>query len=144
MLAEVDRGERVSLYRARKQIEEAKDLKGGLSAASWFLGGQVKSTITCQATPKGILASKIKEAIGKSSDGQTRLVLEDGGAPVTLGLKVKDPFHNPVCQFGDPDCWVTDGKCGKMIEKQHSGTSMNDKLERGRGTGVIRIQASVT
>ena len=31
-----------------------------------------------------------------------------------------------------------------MIEKQHAGTSMNDKLERGRGTGIFRIQASVT
>ena len=31
-----------------------------------------------------------------------------------------------------------------MIEKQQSGTSMNDKLEMGRGTGIIRIQAGVT
>ena len=155
---------------------------------------------------------------------------------------MKDPFHNQECQFGDPNCWVAKGKCGKMscvycivgntcneeidpqvrqdiqqpggikashyigmtatslhnrqldhrkgheknkpnnpmvkhdiechqgnkqtytskfigedrgllplsmkeaimIEKQHAGTSMNDKLERGRGTGIVRIQASVT
>ena len=31
-----------------------------------------------------------------------------------------------------------------MIEKQHAGTSMNDKLERGRGTGIVRIQANIT
>ena len=31
-----------------------------------------------------------------------------------------------------------------MIEKQHAGTSMNDKHEKGRGTGIVRIQASVT
>ena len=31
-----------------------------------------------------------------------------------------------------------------MIEKQTHGTSINDKLERGRGTGMIRIQAGVT
>ena len=31
-----------------------------------------------------------------------------------------------------------------MIEKQTHGTSINDKMERGRGTGVIRIQAGVT
>ena len=221
---------------------EAKDLKGGLSAASWFLGGQVKSTITCQATPGGILASNLKAALGTTKDGQTRMVLEDGGAPITLGLKVKDPFHKDECQFGDPDCWVAKGKCGKMscvycvvcnacneeidpevrqdiqqpggikaahyigmtatslhnrqlahrkghnknkpnnpmekhdrechqgvkqsytakfigeergllplsmkeailIEKQHAGTSMNDKLERGRGTGIVRIQAEIT
>ena len=47
MLEEIVKGERTSLYRDRKEIERAKDLKGGLSAASWFLGGQVKSTISC-------------------------------------------------------------------------------------------------
>ena len=31
-----------------------------------------------------------------------------------------------------------------MIERQTHGTSINDKLERGRGTGIIRIQAGVT
>ena len=31
-----------------------------------------------------------------------------------------------------------------MIEKQHEGTSMNDKHEQGRGTGIVRIRASVT
>ena len=31
-----------------------------------------------------------------------------------------------------------------MIVKQHHGTSINDKLERGKGTGIIRIQAGVT
>ena len=31
-----------------------------------------------------------------------------------------------------------------MIEKQHFGTCINDKLERGKGTEVIRIEASFT
>ena len=31
-----------------------------------------------------------------------------------------------------------------LIESQISGTSMNDKLEKGRGTGIIRVQAGVT
>ena len=62
-----------------------------------------------------MLASKIKKAIGNTKDGQTRLILEDGGAPVTLGLKVKDLFGVPICQFGDPECWVSEGKCGKMF-----------------------------
>ena len=53
MLDEVNRGERVLLFRERKHIEEAKDLKGGLSAASWYLGGQVKTTVSCQATQEG-------------------------------------------------------------------------------------------
>ena len=33
---------------------------------------------------------------------------------------------------------------GGKIEKQHAGTSMNDKHEQGRGTGIVRIRASVT
>ena len=230
------------IFRVREQIQEAKDAKGGLSAASWFLGGQVKATISCQATPGGVLAERIKKAIGTAKDGQTRLVLEDGGAPITLGLKKKDPFEKKECKFGDPQCWIKDGKCHKMsciynitcntcqeevdpeirqshqepggtktshyigmtatslhnrhkshrdghrrgdpsnpmtrhdidahngikqeytamflgeergllplamkealmIEKQTHGTSMNDKMERGKGTGIIRIQAGVT
>ena len=51
-----------------------------------FLGGQVKSTISCQATPGGILASNIKEVLDKT-DVQIKPVLEDEGAPITLGLK---------------------------------------------------------
>ena len=89
MIAEVERGERTSLFRVREQIQEAKDAKGGLSAASWFLGGQVKATVTCQATPGGILADALRKAIGTTRDGQKRLTLEDGGAPVTIGLQVK-------------------------------------------------------
>ena len=73
--------------------------------------------MSCQATPGGVLAAKIKKVIETTKDGQVRLVLEDGGAPVTLGLKVKDPFSIPVCQFGDPDCWVAEGvgKCSASI-----------------------------
>ena len=114
MIAEVERGERTSLFRVREQIQEAKDAKGGLSAASWFLGGQVKATISCQATPGGVLAETLRKAIGTSKDGQTRLVLEDGGAPITIGLKKKDPFETTTCKFGDPECWVSDGKYHKM------------------------------
>ena len=50
------------------------------------------------------MAAKIKEAIRTTSDGMTRLIIEDGGAPVTLGLKIKDPFTTSGCQFGYPDC----------------------------------------
>ena len=39
------------------------------------------------------------------------------------------------------DSWV---KEALLIEKKILGTSMNDKLEKGRGTGVIRIPAGVT
>ena len=83
-------------------------------AASWFLGGRIKGTVSCQATPDGVLAAKLREAIGHSNDGQMKLILEDGGIPVTAGLKKKDPFADNICKFGDDECWVKDGKCNKM------------------------------
>ena len=58
------------------ELRETKDIKGGISAASWFLGGKVKGTVTCQATPDGVLAEKIRKAIGHSKDGQQKLVLK--------------------------------------------------------------------
>ena len=33
---------------------------------------------------------------------------------------------------------------GILIENQIHGTSMNDRKEKGRGTGIVRIQAGVT
>ena len=190
----------------------------------------------------GVLADNLRKAIGTSRDGQQKLVLEDGGVPVTLGLKQKDPFSDNKCKFGDEECWVQDGKCnamgciynvtcigcqeaidpeiiqefhkpggtktshyigmtstslhnrqkdhrlahrrreegnamykhdilkhngqtqqytaryiteergilplamreGILIEKQLYGTSLNDRKEKGRGTGLVRIQAGVT
>ena len=32
--------------------------------------------------------------------------MEDGGLPVTLGLRVKDPFRHEGCTFNNPDCIV--------------------------------------
>ena len=72
------------MFRNRCQIIEAKDIKGGISAASWFLGGRIKGTISCQATPDGVLAGKLREAISNSIDGQMKLILEDGGISGTL------------------------------------------------------------
>ena len=38
--------------------------------------------------------------------GGNTLVLEDGGLPATLGLRVRDPFRHEGCTFGDPTCIV--------------------------------------
>ena len=99
MTAKVERGERESLYRKRDQIIQAKDTKGGLSAASWFLGGDVKSVITCQATPGSRLADMIRKEVGMSPDGSRNLVMEEGGIPLTMGLKKTDPRETQGCQF---------------------------------------------
>ena len=61
MKTEVETGVRESMFRTRNQIASAKDLKGGISAATWFLGKEVEATITCQATPGSILAEMLRE-----------------------------------------------------------------------------------
>ena len=35
-------------------------------------------------------------------NGNRRLILEEGGHLVNLGLKAKDPFFMPGWKFGDP------------------------------------------
>ena len=64
------------MYRTRNQIATAKDLKGGISAAIWFLSREVESTITCQATPGSILAGMIRDKIGSTESGGRRIVPE--------------------------------------------------------------------
>ena len=49
-----------------------------------------------------------------NKDGTKNLVTEEGGKPVTLGLKVSDPRKTEGCQFGDPECWVLGNKCSTM------------------------------
>ena len=114
MTKEVSEGNRESLFRTRKDIMKTKDDKGGLSAATWFLSGETRSVISCQATPDVKLAEMIREKIGKASNGDRRLVTEEGGVPVTLGLKVIDTHKKQGCQYNDKDCWVEDGKCSEM------------------------------
>ena len=114
MTAEVERGERDSLYRNRDQIIQTKDTKGGLSAASWFLGGDVKSVITCQATPGSKLVGMIRKEVGISPDGSVNLVMEEGGVPITMGLKKTDPRETQGCQFGDDNCWIQGNKCSAI------------------------------
>ena len=79
------------------------------------MGGETRSVISCQATPGGILADKIRKAVGVTKNGERRLVTEEGGIPVTMGLKAADPFRTEEdCRYGDPECWVKGGKCGEM------------------------------
>ena len=42
----------------------------------------------------------------RQADGGRTLVLEDGGLPATLGLKIRDPFRQPGCTYKDPNCMV--------------------------------------
>ena len=56
----------------------------------------------------------LKDKIGKTTNGDTTLVTEEGGIPVTMGLKATDPYKKEVCQYGDNECWIEKGKCSEM------------------------------
>ena len=107
--AKVARGEWTSQYRDREAIVSAKEARGGFSKGTWFLKGETTTTLTCAATPGSILQDHIKTTLkaGTQADGGQTMVLEDGGAPATMGLKVKDPFRVEECRFKDKDCNVT-------------------------------------
>ena len=70
--------------------------------------------ISCQVTPDDRLAEMLRKEIGITRDGQKRLVMEEGGIPVTLGLKVSNPIRTEGCQFGDRECLVKKGDCSTM------------------------------
>ena len=53
MKNQVDTGTIKSLHRDRKEILRSKVLKGGHSAATWYLKGDTSSTIKCSPTPGG-------------------------------------------------------------------------------------------
>ena len=72
-----------SQYRSRDEIYKAKQLKGGNSAATWFLKGDTTGTVTCCATPNSELQKLIKDNLNteKQADGGKTMVLEDGVYP---------------------------------------------------------------
>ena len=115
MQREVQGGGRASLFRTREEIKVAKEGKGGLSSSTWFLGGDVAATIMCQASPGSRLARIIREKVGKSQGGELRVVMEEGGVPLTQGLKESNPFRTRGCQYGDSECLVDQRQdCGVM------------------------------
>ena len=74
-------------------------------------------TTSCTATPNSELMKSISSSLStdKQADGGRTLVVEEGGLPVTLGLRVKDPFRRDGCTFKDPECMVDAGvNCSKQ------------------------------
>ena len=57
----------------------------------------------------------LRKAVGKAKAGGRRLVQEEGGNPITLGLKQRDPFAPSNCRYGDNNCLARSGQdCGAM------------------------------
>ena len=56
----------------------------------------------------------LKTSLNQNSRNGRILVTEDGGLPVTAGLRKTDPFRRPSCRFNDPSCIVESTKdCAK-------------------------------
>ena len=131
------KGEWISQYRNREAILKAKIEKGGNSAATWFLKGETTCTTSCSATPNSELKKSISSSLRKDrqADGGQTLVVEEGGLPVTIGLRVKNPFRKDICVFKDPeypvytrvDCSRQDTvysiTCGGCLESVFQGPS---------------------
>ena len=93
-----------SLNRNRKQIIQSKiDKKNWPN--TWFLRGSTVGTVSCQVTPNSNLKKSLSKRINTNREGGTLQVIEDGGIPITAGIKVT--FQRPGCVFGDPQCIVT-------------------------------------
>ena len=77
MKRKVETGEIVSLNRGKADIKEKKIAKGGLTAGTWYLRNSTYKVISCQPTPGGVLASKIKAALNPAGTKERIQVTED-------------------------------------------------------------------
>ena len=116
MVAKVESGEIESLNRSREQIIETK-ISRMIWPNTWYLKGEIISTLNCSVTP----GSKLKTMLSKSINNQTEdkgrvLVIEDGGRPITSGLKVGDPSRKSMsCIYGKQNCIVSPShRCGQQ------------------------------
>ena len=97
-------------YRSREEILRDKDKKTGQFRNTWFLRGEVTTTLGVQATPGGQLAAEVRQALGSSRgpDGGTTQVLERPGRSVAAGLRRANPLWSKECPYPDK-CWVKEG-----------------------------------
>ena len=83
--------------------------------SSWFLKGEIDSVITCQPTPGGILARKIKESINSDPRKKRILVTEGRWLLVTVSIKKTDPLRQRRCRYMEDSCIVEEGRdCSKQ------------------------------
>ena len=107
---EVQAETRKSLFRTGREIKETKQIKGGLTSATWCLYSTVGSTVSCQATSGSKLATQLSEEVRRNPGGDRRLILEERGHLIHLEHKLKNPFSTQGCKYNDPDCLVRPNK----------------------------------
>ena len=129
MRKEVDNGNRECMYRSGDEIRKCKNDKMDW-ANTWFLQGQVTNTVSCPVTPGATLKKHLSNQVN-SGKSHTTKVIEDGGLPIHIGLKVKDLMRPTGGIFGDPNCIVkSNQQCDRMgvIYNIHCNTC-NDQIE---------------
>ena len=77
MIGKVLRGDIESINRTKAEILKNKMDKGGLTASSWYLKGDIRCVVSCQPSPGGILVKKISEVINGDIGRKRILVMED-------------------------------------------------------------------
>ena len=105
MKSKVEQGEFTSMSRDRKEIQAAKDSKGG-GPSTWFLSGSTEGSSTCPCTPNGVLKKELSKAINRGRESGMIRVIENAGSPVSSGLRKANPFPTNGCTFLDPRCPV--------------------------------------
>ena len=51
--------------------------------------------------PNGELKEKISKAVNSDRETEKIMVIENAGAPITTGLREKDPFRQEGCAFNE-------------------------------------------
>ena len=78
--------------------------------ATWYLKGKTSKVVKCQTTPGGLLTARLKKTLNPEGAKERVQIMEEGGLPISIGLRVNDPFHPGSCRFGDTKCIVENGK----------------------------------
>ena len=94
----------VCVHTTRTRSFESTTKKYGLG--NFFLKNNIIGTVSCLVTPDSILKKSIQNTVNDKKDGSKILVIEDGGHPIHIGLKVRDPMRPKGYIFDDPTCFV--------------------------------------
>ena len=124
--------------RSGREIKEAKGQQKLGLPNTWFLRGDVTSTLKVQATPGGQLAGRIREVLkgARAPDGGTIKVVEGTGQSLQAGLCCPDPAWSKECPYQqqclvaeEASCWVRRanyklecGECGAAYYGQTGHT----------------------
>ena len=116
--------------RSGKEIREAKGQQKLGLPNTWFLRGEITSTLKGQATPGGQLAERIRRVLkgAKAPDGGTIKVVEGTGQSLQAGLSCPDPAWSKECPYQqqclvaeEASCWV--GRANYKLECVECGAA---------------------